>query len=259
MAFATFTYTGSKPLFATAVHNGHELRPSVAARMALDERTRLREEDSHTDYFAHRFDNHAVVHTSRFEVDVNRPRSEAVYQTPSDAWGLDLWKETLDAETVAASLQSYDNFYEDLRVHLDKLVGRYGGFVLYDIHSYNHRRSGPTGEPDPPGENPTINLGTGSLPQRWSKVAQTFVDVMSSHKALGEPLDVRSNIKFKGRQVSAWTHENYGGVGCALSIEFKKIFMDEWTDDVDWETQSVLADALMATTGPVLEMWQECL
>lgn len=38
-------HEGDSPLVACAVHAGHELRPEVAALMALDEVTRLREED----------------------------------------------------------------------------------------------------------------------------------------------------------------------------------------------------------------------
>lgn len=257
MPFASFAFTGDMPLFATAVHNGHDLRPEVVAAMSLDKATRLREEDAHTDYFASRFDNHAIVNRSRFEVDINRPRHEAVYKSSDDAWGLDLWGGTAPEAVVDGSLRLYDEFYSELAKRLDTLVARHGGFVLFDIHSFNHRRRGPDSPPEPVTENPTVNLGTGSLPEKWSGVAETFRKVMESEVFEGEPIDVRVNAKFKGRQLAAWTHQNYGEVGCALAIEFKKVFMDEWTDDVNWEKQSYLADALMATTDPVLSSWKD--
>jgi N-formylglutamate deformylase len=255
MPFASFSLSANTPIIATAVHNGHDLRPEVAETMSLDARTRRREEDPHTDYFASRFTNNAIVHRSRFEVDLNRPREEAVYTSADDAWGLDLWKGELPDAVKEESLRLYDRFYGELAEVLDELVERHGGFVLYDIHSYNHRRSGPGSPPEPSIDNPTINVGTGSLPARWKPVADAFIKTMGSAKFNGDPIDVRENAKFKGRQVAAWTHQNYGDVGCALAIEFKKVFMDEWTDDVDWQAQSYLADALESTVEPVLSSW----
>ncbi len=257
MDFSSFTLSRAEPLIALAVHNGHQLRPAVASRMLLDRGTRLREEDSHTDYFAKRISNHVVVNRSRFEVDLNRPRDEAIYRVPEDAWGLDMYAEPLPTEVVEASLRQYDEFYDGLRIVLDAMVQQHGGFVLYDIHSYNYRRNGPDGEPEPEPANPIVNLGTASLPRKWRGVADTFLEQMGNASLRGEKLDVRENVKFEGRQVAAWTHENYGEFGCALAIEFKKVFIDEWTDEVAWETQSYLADALVETIVPVLKSWRD--
>jgi N-formylglutamate amidohydrolase len=258
MPFASFAISTSTPIIATAVHNGHDLRPEVDSAMVLDAKTRRREEDAHTDYFASRFDCHVIVNRSRFEVDLNRPRDEAVYTSPEDAWGLNLWSEDVVPVTVAAeSLRLYDNFYRELGSTLDRLVEVHGGFVLYDIHSYNHRRHGPGGDPEPSTDNPTVNLGTGTLPAKWSGVADAFLLAMRSKNFQGEAIDARENVKFKGRQIAAWTHQNYGDVGCALAIEFKKVFMDEWSDQVDLEAQAQLADALMNTVIPVLDSWEE--
>jgi N-formylglutamate deformylase len=45
----------------------------------------------------------------------------------------------------------------------------------------------------------------------------------------GRPLDVRENVRFEGGYLTQWVHERYEGVGCALAVELKKVFMDEWT------------------------------
>lgn len=76
---------GDGPLLAAAVHDGHELRDEVAELIALDEATRLREEDPFTGEWTAMAPNRMVVRRSRFEVDVNRPRETAVYRTPEDA------------------------------------------------------------------------------------------------------------------------------------------------------------------------------
>jgi N-formylglutamate amidohydrolase len=256
MEFALFDVSSPDPVIAAAVHNGHGLRPTLARLIALDEETRLREEDPHTGFIASRFANTVVVHRSRFEVDLNRERSEAIYQAPEDAWGLEVWCGPLGADEVAESLTLYDRFYADLTTALDRLVEMQGGFILYDIHSYNHRRSGPEGEPDPLEESPIVNVGTGSLPVRWKPVADAFIESAREVVIDGAPLDVRENVRFEGRQVAAWVHENYGETGCALAIELKKVFMDEWSGEVDSDRLEALGAALLQTSDPVRRSWE---
>lgn len=254
MLFADFHIDLDSPLLALAVHNGHDLRSETSDRMALDEADRLREEDPHTGELARRMGSYVIANRSRFEVDLNRPRNEAVYEMPEDAWGLDLWKSPLSEAMVEKSLGLYDEFYERLGDVANALVVRHGGFVLYDVHSYNHRRQGPDGPTAPQSENPEINLGTGTLPPRWKPVAETFLGA-----SLLAGFDARENVKFEGRRVAEWTHENFGDKACALAIEFKKTFMNEWTDDVDAGAFERIAGALDSSTEPVLEAWRSCL
>ncbi|MGH8949035.1 MAG: N-formylglutamate amidohydrolase [Acidimicrobiia bacterium] len=255
MEFASFNSSEPDVLFAAAVHDGHDLRPEIAANTALDEDTRRREEDPHTGSIAAGFPNSVVVHRSRFEVDLNRERDEAVYRVPDDAWGLELWQRSLSEEQVSASLVLYDRFYLDLAASLDRLVGDHGGFVLYDIHSYNHRRLGPAADPDPADESPVVNLGTGSLPEKWKPVADALIESLRSYTFDGARLDARENVRFEGRQVARWVHENYGDVGCALAIEMKKVFMDEWTGELDPGRLAGLGDVLIATGPDVRTAW----
>lgn len=254
MEFSSFHLSTPNSVIATAIHDGHELRPEIAAVMALDEETRIREEDPHTAEVAARFGVHVVAHRSRFEVDLNRPRGRAIYLEPRDAWGMNIWKSPLSDGQIADSLNLYDDFYARLGSVLDHLVAEFGGFVLYDIHSYNHRRSGPDSPPQPEDENPTINLGTGSLPTRWKGVAGEFIETMRSFDLGGEPLDVRENVRFEGGHLSHWVHQNYGSNSCALAIEMKKVFMDEWTGDLDAGRLEQLGDAIAASVEPVRRM-----
>jgi len=255
MPFASFNLPAPDLVLATAVHNGHELRSDLADLIEVDEPTRLREEDPHTGALASRFASSVVVHRSRFEVDLNRERELAVYQTPKDAWGLDLWRKPLPDEATAESLFLYDRFYSELAEALDRMVAESGGFVLYDLHSYNHRRNGPDAEPDPPGENPVVNLGTGSMPEKWKPVADTFVEKMREATLDGVALDVRENVRFEGRQVARWVHENYGESSCALAIELKKVYMDEWTGEVLPDRLRQLGDALLSSVDVVERVW----
>lgn len=227
-------------VITTALHAGHELRPDVAEICALDEATRLREEDPYTDEISDIGLSRLVARASRFQVDLNRARDEAVYAGPDQAWGLDVWHRPLPAEIVEESRREHDAFYEAAARLLDAAVMRHGGFVVLDVHSYNHRRSGPDAPPAPSLTDPEVNLGTGSLRRdAFGDVACTFVEVLAE-----QGYDVRENVKFRGGHFAQWVNERYDLVGCALAIEFKKTFMDEWTGIADRTRLACARDAL---------------
>lgn len=250
--FCSFVDSRS-PVLATAIHAGHELRPVVDAQIALDDAVRLREEDPFTDGLVAVGGSTVVVHRSRFEVDLNRPRSGAVYRTPEDAWGLDLWDPALEEAEVERSLRLYDRFYARLRRSLDDLAAR-GAFVVLDLHSYNHRRDGVDAPEASVDGNPGVNVGTGSLDHDlWGHLVERFVHDLGDRHALGRSLDVRENVRFRGGELCRWVHDRYAGRGCALAIEFKKVFMDEWTGEVDLAHLEELRAALASVVPALLE------
>lgn len=237
---------------ATAIHNGHDVRPEIAAELALPEADRLREEDPHTDELGALVPARVIVHRSRFEVDLNRLREEAVYRTADEAWGLDILRDPpLDEALVAGSLDVYDAFYAELARRLDPVAER-GPFVVFDVHSYNHRRNGADAPEAPGDENPEVNVGTGSLDRRrFGSVVDTFMSSLQAAPLSAGALDVRENIRFRGRQLAAWTHARYPGRGIVLALEFKKTFMDEWTGEVDVARVDELARALAGTVPDI--------
>lgn len=238
---------------ATAIHNGHDVRPDFAAELALPDADRLREEDPHTDEIGALIPARVVVHRSRFEVDLNRMREEAVYRDSEDAWGLDVIRDPpLDEAVVAGSLEVYDAFYAELGRRLDPVAKR-GPFVMFDIHSYNHRRDGADAAEAPNEQNPEVNVGTGSLDrEQFGAVVDAFIEALAAAGTANGPLDVRENVRFRGRQLAAWTHARYPGRAVVLALEFKKTFMDEWTGESDGARVGELARAL-AGTIPVVE------
>ncbi|SNC73360.1 N-formylglutamate amidohydrolase [Kytococcus aerolatus] len=247
----------SEQLVATAIHGGHDLRPQVAEAMVLAEDVRRREEDPYTDVIGAGTPTQVLVHRSRFEMDLNRPRESAIYRRPEDAWDLEIWRDTeLAPELVEESLAQYDAFYAELGEQLDRLAAR-GPFVVYDVHSYNHRREGADAEPAPADENPEVNLGTGTVDARWRSVVDAFTRSLAAQEVGGHQLDVRENVKFEGRALSWFVHERYPETGVCLALEFKKTFMDEWTDTPDHAHLEQLQRALTATHEPVLAALQE--
>ena len=235
------------PVVAASVHAGHELRPEVAEAMVLDEAERFREEDPWTDRIAAVVPDRVITARSRFEADLNRPRREAVYRTPEDCWGLEVWRDgTLSDELFEGSLATYDAFYDALAPRLDALAER-GPFVLLDVHSYNHRRDGADAPPAPPDENPEVNVGTGSLDHDlFGPLVERFMgDLRDASLGCGR-LDARENVAFEGRNLAWWVHDRYPRVGCVLALEFKKTFMDEWTGELDAERLRRVQEGLAA-------------
>jgi len=245
---------GQQPIAATAIHDGHELRDDASRLTALTSDERLREEDPGTSVFASVAGTQIVVRRSRFEVDLNRPRDAAVYVVPEDAWGLGLWTVKPDKDFIEKSLAEYDAFYAEAHRVFSDMETRFGRFVVFDMHSYNHRRNGPEGAAEDPSSNPEINVGTGSLDrERWGPLVDRFMGDVAGFEYLGRHLDVRENVRFRGGHFSAWVHENFPDSACCLAIEFKKTFMDEWTGKFFPEEHEALVQAVSASLPGVFE------
>ena len=216
---------------ATAIHDGHELRPEVAGVMRLSDEERLREEDPFTGQAILDVPTHIIAHRSRFEFDLNRGPGEAVYQTLEQSWGLEVWNEPPAADLVERSLGLHAAYYAMLEHVLETVAAQHERFVLIDVHSYNHRRDGPEGRATPQEEAPDINIGTFSMPrEQWAFLLDPLMDEMRGFDFNGRRLDVRENVAFQGKgEQTRFVHERYPGRGCAIALEFKKFFMDEWT------------------------------
>ncbi len=220
---------GTDPVVSAAIHAGHELRPEIAANLVIEEDCRLREEDPFTDAWTEIVDTRIVVHRSRFEVDLNRPREKAIYMKPEDAWGLHLRDRALSPGATARSLALYDDFYERVHALLQEIEDRHGTFVVLDLHAYCHRRGGPAAPPADTAGNPDVNVGTGSMNRkRWWRLVDRFIADLRSVDYRGRALDVRENVRFTGGWFSRWIHEHFPASGCCLAVEIKKFFMDEW-------------------------------
>ena len=251
-------HVGDGPLVATAVHDGHEARPEVTERFALDDAGRLREEDPWTAEWAMIAPTRVVGLRSRFEVDLNRAREKCVYRVPEDAWGLQVWDGELPDDVATRSLDEYDAFYKALGELYGELAEAHGRFVVFDLHTYNHRRNGPDGPEADPGGNPQVNIGTGTLRDRsvWAGVIDRFIGDLSAFDFPGGKLDVRENVKFFGGNCGRWAHETFPDSACVLSIEFKKFFMDEWSGEPNPELVDAITAALKSTIPGVLEELQ---
>lgn len=236
------------PIIATAIHNGHFVHSDVAQLFKISEADRLREEDPFTGTWTAIADTRVVVEVSRFEVDLNRPRERAIYRVPDDAWGLTVWRQEPPHDIIDRSLAIYDTFYRLMDALIRRSLDGYGRVVVLDLHSYNHQRKSPGVENDDPANSPEINVGTGSVDRsRWDKVVDAFIDAVKQFDFDGRHLDVRENVKFQGGNFVRWINGTFGENCCALAVDVKKFFMDEWTGEVFEQEYNGVLQALSAT------------
>ena len=249
---------GGGPLILTAIHDGHELNDRVMERMALSSGQRLQEEDPFTGKWAEISPTRIIAHRSRFEVDLNRARERAVYVKSSDSWGLDVWQDTPPEGLISECIKEYDEFYRQAQQFLDVIAKRENHFVVLDLHSYRHRRDGVDAPFDSQTNNPDINLGTESLDQNlWRPIADHLISELRSCGTLGRVLDVRENVRFVGGNFSQWINARYKGSGCAIAVEFKKFFMNEWTGELYQDIHALIRQLLEESSASLSERIRE--
>ncbi|WP_281950718.1 N-formylglutamate amidohydrolase [Nitrosophilus kaiyonis] len=242
------------PILATAIHNGHYIDPSILEYMKISSKQRLREEDPYTEEFIKFFENKIVVYRSRFQIDLNRPIEKAIYKKPEDAWGLEIYKQLPPKELLEKSYMIYNMFYKEVDFLINSMLDFFKNIVVLDIHSYNYRRKSPYIE-EPKSQNPDINLGTKTIKRKkkWQKLIDRVIEEFKKRKIDDINIDIRENVKFKGGYFPYWIHNRFDHRVCVLSIEFKKIFMDEWTGKAYFEKINKIAEILKEIKIPILE------
>jgi len=249
---------GEGPVVAADIHDGHAMRDSLLQHLAFSEEERRRDEDPLTGILTSVGDVRIQVRASRFQVDLNRPRAKAISTNPADTWGLKVWRGPLPADELDASLAGHDRFYAMVRALMDEVLAKWGCVLLLDIHSYNHRRDGAGADPAPQHRNPDIDLGVTTLDaRRWGRTVDRFAEVLRDTTVAGRRLDVRENVRYEGGgYFPEWLYATYGERVCAISLEYKKIYMDEWTAQADIGVveafRASLQDAVDAVRGEFL-------
>jgi len=216
------------PFWAFAIHDGHQVDALIEPFFHLEEAGRLREEDPYTAAMAELPVNQLFVSTSRFQLDINRPKEDAVYLRPDQAWGLQVWKKDLPPALLQELYDEYERFYLKIDEYIQQTIDNHHFFIVFDVHTYNAQRIREE-EPIDKEANPQINLGTYYNNEKWRPIIEEFVECVQQQQILGKPIDIRENVKFKGGHLAQHILQKFGNHGCVLSIEFRKDFMNEWT------------------------------
>jgi uncharacterized protein (TIGR02421 family) len=209
------------PYCCTAIHDGSNLRTELRDRIALDEYERWYEEDPHTGLFIDSLPITIVGMDSRFEYDLNRRPEECLYE---EAWGKKVWKRKLTPKEQQQSLTKHANFYKVVDALIGQLADKYGSCVVYDIHSYNHRRW------DRPV--PLFNTGTEKIDgKKFGKFVDHWQQELASIELKG--IENQSNINdvFYGRGYNLEHITSKFPNVLVLATEVKKVYCNEATGE----------------------------
>jgi hypothetical protein len=88
----------------------------------------------------------------------------------------------------------------------------------------------------------------------WAPVVERFLEDLCRFPFPDWVSDARENIKFFGGHFGRRIHQRFPGSVCVLSIECKKVFMNEWNGDLDRAKLEMIHRALQSTVAGVLEV-----
>ena len=210
------------PYICTAIHDGHQIRKELKDKIALNEYERWYEEDPHTGQFIKSLPITIVAHDSRFEYDLNRDPENCVYE---EAWGKKVWKRKLTDRQKKISQQKHRNYYNILQVLIQQIESKFGGCVVYDLHTYNHKRWDR--------EVPLFNVGTENVNQsKYRSVIDHWLKELGSIELNNVKNDTQENGVFFGRGYNLkFVTENFTNT-IVLATEVKKVFCDEETGEI---------------------------
>jgi hypothetical protein len=159
----------------------------------------------------------------------------------------------LPRHEIEASQVQHERFYAMVHALIEALINRWGCVLLFDIHSYNHRRGSADASAADPAGNPDIDLGVTTLDTvRWGPVLKRFSAALRSTPVEGRELDVRENIRYDdGGHFPEWLYATFGEKVCTITLEYKKFFMDEWTAQIDIGKLDDLRNGLERAAGEV--------
>ncbi len=256
----TVTFRGRSPILGTAVHYHHAIRPDIAPKLAISDDARFYEEDPWTHRFLGPLMHTLTPNQSRYEFDLNRPPDTTVYSKPSLAWGQNVWRDPLDQYEREFCLEKWYEFHTMVDCAVEDAVSRYGYAIVFDFHSYNYQRKGETDWRTD--DKPVINLGTRhlNLDERGAAIKDYFFDKLSQHTVLGEDCMVQENGVFYGGYLNRRLSHLFGPRVITLSVEYKKVYMDERTgrphnrilDDLVKQMDETMADLADHLDAPIM-------
>lgn len=214
----------------TAIHAGNRIRYDLQDVVAVSPADKYREEDPGTEKFIKDFPIQIIARDSRFEYDLNRSSDRAVYLTPDMAWGLKVWKRPLTQNEINISLAKHNEFHQLIDIVVEYLLQQNKYAIIFDSHSYCYQREERL--PWYGDKKPVINLGTEPINQTiFGEMIKNFIGHLGKISINERLLSVAENEIFKGgyltRRLCAQHHDQF----IVFAIEFKKIFMNEWTGE----------------------------
>jgi hypothetical protein len=226
-----FHFTEPSSAAGIVMHAGSRMRPELADLIMPGSEDRYREEDPFADAFIEGLPLRIIARDSRFEYDLNREEESCIYPFGEQKYGLDIWSRPLTDREQEPALLKFREFYQLVDLVLEYMLGRNRKVLIFDLHTYCYQRLGKaTWYEDP---NPEINIGTGAVNHGiFSGAIQTFISDLAGVRIEQHPVRVAENAVFQGGYLSRRLSKAWHDRVLVLAIEYKKIFMDEWTGEL---------------------------
>lgn len=214
-----------------SMHSGHRVRDEILDMLSISEADRFREEDPFMDRFISGFPIRITGRDSRFEYDLNRNPYQAIYDFDKPTWGLQVWKQEVTEEQRRQSIRKHREFHALLEMVCRFLLTQNRHALLLDLHSYCYKRE--TRRVWYEDERPEINIGTGAVNQEiFGPAIACFKQGLHRTIIHGHKLRISENEIFLGGYLSRHLSRIYHEQMLVLALEYKKIFMDEWTGEI---------------------------
>ncbi len=227
---ARFYFKEAAPFVGTAIHAGSRIREDLQDALAVSEADRFREEDPATEQFIKVLPIQVIALDSRFEYDVNRPEDKAIPLTPDMAWGLKVWNRDLTASEIEVTLSKYREFHSLMDIISDYLTNIAEKAYIFDMHSYCYQRDQHLPWYD--NSKPEINLGTEAINKEvFGDEIRTLLEQFGQISVEGRKIMAAENEVFRGGYLSRKLCARHYNNLAVFAVEFKKIFMDEWSGE----------------------------
>jgi N-formylglutamate amidohydrolase len=213
------------------LHSGHRVRPEILEAMAVGEQDRFREEDPFMERFIAEFPVQLIARDSRFEYDLNWEMEKSIYRAGLRKWGLQVWKRALTRQERELSLAKYREFHSLLDMTTEFLLKQGSPALIFDMHSFCYQRE--VSQDWHADDKPDINLGTRDIRREYfTFLLDALLADLAGTEIDGHPLRVAENDLFPGGYITRKYARRYPEQVLVLALEFKKIFIDEWTGEV---------------------------
>ena len=234
-----------------SLHAGHRVRREIFDLMVVSEEDRSREEDTFTELFINDFPIRIISLDSRFEYDLNREPERSIYSSERGIWELDIWRCKVEGQLRDDTLVKHKEFHDLVDVVVEYLLMQFDRLLVYDMHSYCYQREKKQQWYEDP--RPEINLGTKSINRNFfSPMIEQFLHGVSGMIMDGHSLRVSENEAFPGGYLTRKYARTHNQEVLVLAIEYKKIFMNEWTGELYPSKLKILVDNLMLTKDRIL-------
>lgn len=239
------------PSLGLAIHSGTKLPRELQENCLLSHQEKSRIEDFKTETFLHETVNYIYTEDSRFLYDLNRSRATCLYAKRGDLWGVNIdpstlnekekkvlneliWNEPFSDELKNDCLEKHDLFYSLLSTIAELFLKNHSKAIFFDMHSYNWKaRSNQETLPD-------VNLGTEFIDKgKHGEIISAWIEELEKIELHGRHIVVQENALFKGGYLTRFISKRYPDIA-VLCSEFKKIYMDEDSGEIDEEIMQVL-------------------